>query len=167
MLRKFAVAMIATTMLAAPALAAEKPAATAPAATAGSAATPAASTTSKTSGTAPAAEVKTIKADKNLKAAPGKGEAKATDKDVGGAPTAGATSATDKTLKTVKTVKTVVHHRTHSYHWYMVHRGRHPGHVLASTGSKPVKHVSVHRPHQETGQQVVKTNKDASGKATQ
>jgi hypothetical protein len=143
MLRKFAVAMIATTMLAAPALAAEKAAAPV-----GSAATPPASTASKTdAGTAPAAEVKTVK-----------GEAKATDKSAGAA---NATSATDKT------VKTAVHQRKHSHHWYIVHRGRHPGHVLAGKDSTPVKHVSVPRPHQQTGQQVVKSNKDASGKATQ
>jgi hypothetical protein len=122
MLRKFAVAMIATTMLAAPALAAEKPAVPA-----GSAATPPASTASKTDAGNPSANP----------------------------------------VNSGKTVKTAVHHRKHSYHWYLVHRGRHPGGTLAGKESKPVKHVSVHRPHQETGQQVVKTNKDASGKATQ
>jgi hypothetical protein len=175
MLWKFAVAMIATTMLVAPALAADKPAATTPGTPAASTATPTVVNSgkdakaggktglksNKAAGTAPAAEVKTIKADKNLKVTAGKNEVKATDKNVGAAPTADVKSATDKT------VKTAVHHRKHSHHWYMVHRGRHPGHILASKGSIPVKHVHVHRPHQETGQQLVKTNRDASGKAAQ
>jgi hypothetical protein len=83
------------------------------------------------------------------------------------APSASTASKTDAGTPPANVVKAAVPHRRHSHHWYMVHRGRHPGHTLASKGSTPVKHVDVHRPHEKTGQQLVKTNKDASGKATQ
>jgi hypothetical protein len=166
-------------MLVAPALAAEQP--KTPAAPTASTATPAAPAASKTDagnppvskvvntgkdaktagktdlrpnktpGTAPAAAVKTIKADKNLKAAPRKPEVKSTDKQVGAAPSAQAKGATDETSKT-KTA--TVHHRMHSHRWYLVHRGRHPGNRLASKGSSPVKRADVQ-------------NQDVSGKATQ
>jgi hypothetical protein len=164
MLRKFAVAMIATTMLVAPALAADpvKPSTAAPAASTSTTTTPSAAKTD-TAGQ-PANANKTDKAGKTDGTSKPDVKGSKTDKNVapGTAPAADVkTVKADKDLKSVKVAARP--HRHHSHHWYMVHRGKHPSHTLTATVSKPVKHVGVRKPHKESVHEV-KTNKTLSNK---
>jgi hypothetical protein len=162
MLRKFAIALFATTVLAGPVLAADavKPttpkapvattSTTAPAKTdAGTPATngvktgkdikfnppvtPDTKTVKPGTAGAVATDVKTIKAEKNLKIA--------------------------KVVSPSHRHHSHAWYVAHSHYWHMVHHGKHFGHTMTAKVSKPMKHIYVHQQHHEATP-VVKANKD-------
>jgi hypothetical protein len=151
MMRKFAVALIATTVLAAPALAAD-PARPSPDAK-----------SSPTTTTAPSGADAAGKADSAGKAGATSQTGVAGSKADKGSGTAGAadvkTIKPDQELKNLKADTRT--HPHHSKHWYMVHGG-HSHHVMAAAVSNPAKGAGAQK-GKDTHE--VKTNKTTPSKS--